>query len=142
MRMSLKNEISKFYLKLHNTKCQKNLEILFSEYKNFIRNSRGPFLYKAQRVVQRSKVTTMWCGLNYKWSTPTWICLNNECVMLRVLTCVTNQEINFLSKCHTRIKNPLHRQSEKACMCFLMRDVRTRDFMVSNQLLWKKFNVK
>ena len=29
------------------------------------------------------------------------------------------------------IKNFLHRQSEKACMCFKMRCVRTRDFMLN-----------
>ena len=29
-------------------------------------------------------------------------------------------------------KDPLHKQSEKACMCFLTRRVRTRDFMLYN----------
>ena len=31
---------------------------------------------------------------------------------------------------YIRIQNPLHKQSEKACMCFKTRRVRTRDFTV------------
>ena len=49
----------------------------------------------------------------------------------QVLTCVSNQEI--LWKCRSRyvwIKTPLHKQSEKACMCFKMRQASTRDFTV------------
>ena len=36
---------------------------------------------------------------------------------------------------YTSIENPLHRQSEKACMCFKTRRVRTRDFTVT--ITWK-----
>ena len=61
--------------------------VRFSEYRNFIRSSWEPFLYKAHRVVERSIVTTMWCGcgVNYKWARPTWICLKNACVSNQLL---------------------------------------------------------
>ena len=32
---------------------------------------------------------------------------------------------------YIRIKNPLHKQSEKACMCFKTRQTSTRDYMVN-----------
>ena len=37
------------------------------------------------------------------------------------------------------INNPLHRQSEKACMCFKMRCVRTNDFKCLSCRIWTKF---
>ena len=47
---------------------------------------------------------------------------------------VTNQKINFLSKGqYIRVKNPLHKQSEKAYMCFKTRRASTRDYMVLKQ---------
>ena len=36
----------------------------------------------------------------------------------RVLTRVTNSEIIVLPKGHISIENPLHKQFEKACICF------------------------
>ena len=35
---------------------------------------------------------------------------------------------------YIRIKNPIQKQSEKACMCFYTRCVRTRDFTVRNEI--------
>ena len=47
-----------------------------------------------------------------------------------VSTRVYNLEIKFLPKGHISIENPLHRQSEKACMCFKTRWASTRDYTV------------
>ena len=44
--------------------------------------------------------------------------------------CVTNSKLKFLP--NISIENPLHRQSDKACMCFKPRPVRTRDFTGCN----------
>ena len=47
------------------------------------------------------------------------------------LNMITNSKINFLPKGHNTyvsIENPLHGQSEKACICFKTRRVRTCDF--------------
>ena len=49
-----------------------------------------------------------------------------------MLTRITNYKINFFFKRseNIRIKNPIYKQSENACMCFKTRLVRTRDFTV------------
>ena len=56
-------------------------------------------------------------------------------IQSQVLTHVTDQKINFFQ--NIRIKNPLHKLSEKACMCFKIRRVKTHDFTVNKN----KFSV-
>ena len=45
-----------------------------------------------------------------------------------------NQRFVERSQC-IRIENPLHKQSEKACMCFYTGWVRTHDFTISTQVI-------
>ena len=40
------------------------------------------------------------------------------------------------------IKNPLHKQFEKACMCFLTRRVRTPDFTLISKLVFQAISNK
>jgi hypothetical protein len=44
--------------------------------------------------------------------------------------------INVKRSQYIRIENPLHKQSEKACMCFKTRRVRTRDFTICTYLFF------
>ena len=40
------------------------------------------------------------------------------------------------------IENPVHKQSEKACMCFKMKRVRTRDFTVTLISTWDRIDFR
>ena len=109
--------------------CQKNQETLHISMISLLmhtvaHSTRPSFRLKInsqpikkvfKSCVQLSKSSQKWQNSDFQ----SQFSMSKITVKSRVLTCVTNKKINFLSRSqYIRTENPLHKQSEKACMCF------------------------